>query len=471
MLASAAVGYYRDGSDQAMAWAILPTSGLSLLGYCCSAAASAAYINRPVFMTQTSLLRARLPTAVRALAHRNFRLYFLGQAFSILGSWIQQVALSWLVYRLTGSAALLGVTAFCALIPQLLVGPLAGAWIDKQDKKKCLIAVQSLLALQAFVLAALTWSGLIGTAFIVLMSLTLGILNSFDTPLRQSLIGSFVESRDDLPNALALNAMLFNAGRFIGPPIAGLLVGLTSEAACFAINGFSFLALIGGLLFIQASASPRVTGSVGQIFKEGVLFAWQTWAVRMLIITLIALNLTASAYAVLLPVFARDVFAGDATTLGWLWGAAGCGAFAATIYLAHHKSLPGLISAVVAGVAISVLALIVFGASTRLPLAMAAMVALGFGISVCNVGINMILQSTAPDRLRGRIVSFFTSARFGFDALGGLLAGFVAVALGAGQTLVVEGLLLSVFVVFLLTRRQRLTDRVTASHGESCNGH
>ncbi|TXT31500.1 MAG: hypothetical protein FD131_917 [Rhodocyclaceae bacterium] len=411
-----------------------------------------------------------LPAGMRALAHRNFRLYFTGQAISILGSWIQQVALAWLVYRLTGSAALLGITAFCGLIPQLVVGPLAGAWIDKHDKKKWLIGVQSLMAVQAFVLAGLCWLDWITPGFIVLMALVLGVLSSFDAPLRQSLIGSFVGSRDDLPNALALNAMLFNAGRFIGPPIAGLLLGLTSEAFCFAINGFSFLALIAAILVVRSQPPLRATGSVGQVFKEGVLFAWHTWVIRMLIITLIALNLTASAYAVLLPVFARDVFAGDATTLGWLWGAAGCGAFTSTVFLATRKTVSGLIAAVVAGVAISAVALLVFGATTRLPLALAAMVGLGFGISVCNVGINMILQSSAPEQLRGRIVSFFTSARFGFDALGGLLAGFVAVALGAGQTMLVEGAALTVFAIFLLTLRQRLTAQVSAAQGES-HGH
>ena len=158
---------------------------------------------------------------MRALAHRNYRFYFVGQAVSILGSWIQQVSLAWLVYRITGSAALLGVTAFCALVPQLLVGPLAGAWIDKQDKKKWLLAAQALLAVQAFVLAFLTWMDWIGPTLIVLMSLLLGLVNSFDTPLRQSLINSFVGRSEDLPNALALNAMLFNASRFIGPPLAG----------------------------------------------------------------------------------------------------------------------------------------------------------------------------------------------------------------------------------------------------------
>lgn len=417
-------------------------------------------------MTVPSSATSRLPASMRALAHRNFRLYFTGQAISILGSWIQQVALSWLVYRLTGSAALLGVTAFCALIPQLLVGPLAGAWIDKQDKKKWLLGIQSLLAVQAFVLAGLTASGWIGTGFIVAMSLTLGILNSFDTPLRQSLISSFVGRRDDLPNALALNAMLFNSGRFIGPPIAGLLVGLTSEAACFAINGLSFLALVAGLLRIDLPVTAKASGSVGQVFKEGLAYAWQTWNVRMLIITLIAVNLTASAYAVLLPVFARDVFAGDATTLGWLWGAAGCGAFASTVFLATRKTAPGLIGAIVSGTAIAAGALLLFGLTTYLPLALVAMAGIGFGISVSNVGINMLLQSSAPDPLRGRIVSFFTSARFGFDALGGLLAGFVAVAFGAGNTLLAEGGVLAVFVVFLLTRRQRLAALASASHGE-----
>jgi len=398
---------------------------------------------------------------MRALAHRNFRLYFAGQAVSIVGSWIQQVALAWLVYRLTGSAALLGITAFCGLIPQLLVGPFAGAWIDKHDKRKWLVGVQSLMAMQAFVLAGLTWAGWISPGFIIAMALLLGILSSFDGPLRQSLIGSFVGSRDDLPNALALNAMLFNSGRFVGPPVAGLLLAQTSEAFCFAINGFSFLALIAAILAVRSTPPARAKGSVGEVFKEGLAYAWHTWSVRTLILTLIALNLTASAYAVLLPVFAADVFAGDATLLGWLWGAAGCGAFAATVFLATRHSVPGLVATVAAGSAIAAVSLLLFAATERLALAMLAMVGVGFGISVCNVGINMILQSSAPERLRGRIVAFFTSARFGFDALGGLLAGFLASAFGAGRTLMFEGAVLLVFVVFLFSRRQRLVEQVT----------
>jgi MFS family permease len=411
-----------------------------------------------------------MPSAIRALAHRDFRLYFAGQAISILGSWIQQVALSWLVYRLTGSAALLGITAFCALVPQLLVGPLAGAWIDKHDKRRWLIGVQALLALQAFLLALLTWQGWIGSQLIIVMSLLLGLLNAFDTPLRQSLIGSFVRDRADLPNALALNAMLFNAGRFVGPPVAGLLLAMVAEAACFAINGFSFLALIAGMLLVRSAPPPRAEGAVAQVFREGITYAWRAWAIRMLISVLVALNLTASAYAVLLPVFAKDVFGGDATTLGWLWGAAGSGAFASTLYLAHHRTVPALVPSVISGIVVSGAALLAFATSSSLALAMVSMAALGFGISVSNVGINMLLQAIAPDRLRGRIVSLFTSSRFGFDAIGGLLAGLAAGYLGPARTLLLEAALLLPFAAFLISRRRRLADEVSVAQ-DYANGH
>jgi MFS family permease len=400
------------------------------------------------------------PAAVRALQHPNFRLYFAGQGISILGSWIQQVALSWLIYRLTGSVALLGVTTFAALLPQLIVGPLAGAWTDRHDKRRLLILVQALLGLQALLLAALTALEWIGPSLIVAMSLLLGVLNAFDTPLRQSLIGSFVGSRADLPNALALNAMLFNSGRFIGPPLAGLLLALTSEAMCFALNGLSFLALLAGLLLIRVEAPPRAKGSTGAVFREGLTYVWSNQPIRLLILSLAMVNITASSYAVLLPVFARDIFAGDAQTLGWLWGAAGCGAFLSTVYLATRQALPGLVRIVLVGAVLSGLALLAFAASSVVPLALVAMAVLGFAISVGNVGINMLLQSLAPEQLRGRVVSFFTSTRFGFDAIGGLLAGLLAARIGAPLTLALEGVVLLSFCTWLLAHRRVLRERV-----------
>lgn len=408
----------------------------------------------------TSSADRQWPVAVRALQHANFRLYFAGQAVSILGSWIQQVALSWLIYRLTGSVALLGVTTFAALLPQLIVGPLAGAWTDRHDKRRLLIAVQGILAVQALVLAGLTAFELIGPALIVAMSLLLGVLNAFDTPLRQSLIGSFVGRREDLPNALALNAMLFNAGRFVGPPLAGVLLALTSEALCFALNGLSFLALLIGLLLIRIDTPARASGSTGKVFREGLDYVWQNQPIRLLILTLAMVNLTASSYAVLLPVFARDIFGGDAQTLGWLWGAAGCGAFLSTLFLATRQALPGLVRIVLVGALLSAAALLAFAASPVVPLALAAMALLGFGISVGNVGINMLLQSLASEQLRGRVVSFFTSTRFGFDAIGGLLAGLLAARIGAPLTLALEGAVLLLFCFWLLARRQTLREQV-----------
>lgn len=407
-------------------------------------------------------LPAPWPAPVRALAHRNFRLYFSGQAISILGTWVQQVALSWLVYRLTGSVALLGVATFAALLPQLVVGPLAGAWVDRHDKRRMLIGVQALLAAQALLLAVLTATGLIDAALIVAMSVLLGVLNAFDTPLRQSLIGSFVASKADLPNALALNAMLFNSGRFVGPPLAGILVGLTSEAACFAFNALSFLALLVGVLLTRGEAPPRAEGSMAAVFREGVRYAWTAYPVRTLILLLAAVNITASSYAVLLPVFARDIFAGDAATLGWLWGAAGCGAFASTVFLATRKHLPGLVEVVLIGAALAAAALLAFACNRDLLVALVVMTLLGFGISVCNVAINMLLQSLAPEHLRGRIVSFFTSTRFGFDAIGGLLAGLLAAAIGASAALLIEGVLLAGFAVCFIGARRRLHAEVAA---------
>lgn len=402
-----------------------------------------------------------LPESMRALGHRPFRLYFFGQAVSILGSWIQQVALSWLVYRLTGSAALLGVTAFAALIPMLIVGPLAGAWLDRRDRQRTLVYVQGWLFIQASVMAALTWFDLVGPALIIFMSALLGILNAIDTPARQSLIAPMVGKREDLPNALALNAMLFNLGRFIGPPIAGLLLSVMSEAACFAINAVSYLALMRGVAAMRIGVTPRSSGSVGHVFKEGARYAFHTWSIRTMIVVLALVNITASAYAVLLPIFASEVFRGDARTLGWLWGAAGAGAFASTLLLATHRRVRDTVNAMIAGVLLSALALLVFPLTAQLAVALPAMAALGFGISVCNVGINTALQTLAPEHLRGRVVSFFSSTRFGFDAIGGLIAGVVATWISAPATLFGEGVALVLVSLWLLTRAGELRRAVS----------
>lgn len=411
---------------------------------------------------------SRLPESMRSLRHRNFRVYFVGQAVSILGSWVQQVAMAWLVYRLTNSSELLGVTAFCALAPQLFVGPLAGAWIDRHDKRRLLIGVEVLLTIQATILALLTWLGWVTPLLLVALALLLGVLNSVEAPLRQSLLSKMVGSREDLGNAVALNASLFNSGRFVGPPIAGLLVGLTSEAFCFLLNAVSFGALILSLIRLDIAPTAKVAGGVGQVFKEGVRYAFETFPIRMVIIALACLNFTASAYAVLLPVFAREIFSGDARTLGLLWGAAGCGAFASTLYLATCHGPVQTIRAVLSGLVISAVSLAVFSWATHLLPALLSMAALGFGISVTNVGANAVLQNLSPEHLRGRIISFFTGTRFGFDAFGGLIAGLAAAHFSAPHTLAVESVLLTIATLWILVDRRALLDAV--SHADKAHG-
>jgi len=401
-----------------------------------------------------SILPIRAP--LRSLAHRNFRIYFAAQAASVFGTWIQQVAMSWLVYRLTGSVELLGLTTFCALIPQLVLSPVAGAWSDRVDRVRALILVESLLFLQALLLALLAWRGAPGPVLLIALSALLGVLNSFEGPLRQSLISRLVPGREDLSNAIALNAMLYNVGRLTAPPLAGLALLVLSEAACFAFNAASFLAMIGGLLVLRIPPEPRVERPLAHVFREGLHHAFSSPATRVLLLVLVVSNLTASSYTVLLPVFAREVFAGDSRTLGLLWGAAGGGSLLAAYHLATHRTERRTQSGIFLGMASSAVAMLVFPLTTHLPLAMCAMLALGFGITSTNVGCNITLQTAAPDAMRGRVIAFFSSTRWGFDALGGLLAGFVASRIGAPRTVLVEGAVLLVGGSLLATRRRRL---------------
>jgi predicted MFS family arabinose efflux permease len=344
---------------------------------------------------------SHLPSTLRALRHRNFRLYFIGHAVSTLGTWIQQVALAWLVYRLTGSVALLGLTTCMSLLPQLLVGPFAGAWIDRHDKRRLLILVESLLGVQALALALLTAGDWVTPTLLVAMATLMGVLNALDTPLRQSLLSQFVDDRADLPNALALNAMLFTSSRFIGPPLAGLLLAVFSEAPCFALNGVSYLALVIGLLLIRIAPTARAAGSYRNVLGEGLRYALGNRQVRAMMLSVLAINVSASSYVVLLPVFAKDIFAGGATTLGWLWGAAGLGSLLSTVFLASRLAVDRLPRLILAASCATALALLVFAWSDLLALSLAAMAVIGFGITVSNVGTNIVLQSNAPEALRG----------------------------------------------------------------------
>lgn len=394
----------------------------------------------------TKTQHSKWPSSVRALAHRNFQIYFAGQAVSTLGKWVQQVALSWLTYHLTGSTVLLGTITFLTLAPQLLIGPLAGAWTDRHDKRRLLIIVQSVLALQSVALAILAYAQLMSALTIALMALLLGLLNAVETPLRQALIGSFVPDPADLPNALVLNAMLINAARFVGPPLAGLLIALAGEAGCFLLTALAFLCLLVGLMKVRATPSPKASGTTGEVFREGLRYLWTTLEVRRLMVSVAIINLLASCYTALLPVLAKTVYEGDARTLGWLWGAAGAGAFLATLVLAVSGSASSLQRFILAGAVLCAFGLLGLAIPTHLLLALSCLAVLGFGITITNVSSNMQLQSGAPSALRGRVIAFYIALRFGFEAIGGLFAGLIAAQLGAPVTLGIAGGLLLVII-------------------------
>ncbi len=391
--------------------------------------------------------------ALMALRYPNFRKYFLGQALSILGSWIQRVALSWLVYRITGSASLLGLVAFAALAPQLLIGPWAGAWIDQRDKRRTLITVELLLTAHAAILAGLTLLGWATPIPIVLMALTQGILSSFEGPLRLSLISSFLSDAQALPSGLSLNAMLANGARFIGPPMAGFLLHWTSESTCFLLNALSCLPLAWALTQVDTPRPGTAQGRTRDAFVAGLRFARQTPRVLQPLLLLAALNLTGSSYAVLLPIVARELLHGDAHLLGMLWGAAGFGALAGTIVLALHQGVEAISRAVGRFAFLAALALVACALFRSQTMMYTSLVVLGFSVALCNAGINILLQEISPPEFKGRIIALFYAIRFGLDAVGSLLAGFVASLLNVSQSFLLEGLLL--FLSALLLQRLR----------------
>lgn len=391
----------------------------------------------------------KLPSGLRALRAPRYRRYFFGQALSILGTWVQNVAMSWLVYRLTGSAALLGLTAFLAQAPQLLVSPVAGLFIDRFDRRRLFLVVQVLMIAQALALAVLAGLEVILPWHLVGLAAVFGVVNSFDTPLRQSMLSQLVDDRADLRNAIALNASLFNSARFIGPPLAGAILALTSEAVCFGLNALSFIGIAIAVARLPSPPALPSSGSLGEALREGIGFAVASVPVRVLLIGVAMMNLTGSAYVVLMPVLAKDVFAGDARTLGWLLGATGGGALLATVLVASRHSIDQLIRLVVIGWGIAALSLAAFAATRGMSLALPAAFGIGLGISSVNVSTNAILQSLVPDRIRGRIISYFTAFRFGMDALGGLAVGALAAGFGVSLILALEAGLVALGAVWM----------------------
>jgi MFS family permease len=383
----------------------------------------------------------------RALRYRNFRLFFIGQGLSLAGTWLQQVAMGWLTYRLTGSAWLLGVVAFCGSAGILFFGAFAGVVADHVHRRRALKVTQTLMLLQAVMLTVLTWSGHIAVWHLIVLALWLGLVFAFDVPLRQTLWVHLVEDRADLSNAIALNSFLVNAARVVGPAIAGLVLSVASETVCFALNALSFVAVIvaiGRMHWVREPEPQPWQGRFWASWAEGFAFVSKFAPARAVLLMLAAVAWTVAPYSSLMPIYAKDIYGGGPGTLGSLLAAAGAGALASTLYLASRASVRGLERVIAIAATSSGIALMAFAYLTHFALALVLMVAVGGGLILAAASVNTILQTIVPDRLRGRVAGFFTVAFLGVSPLGNLAAGAVANVLGVQATFALNGLAVTV---------------------------
>ncbi|MBE0570491.1 MAG: MFS transporter [Ignavibacteriaceae bacterium] len=380
---------------------------------------------------------------LRALRHKNYRLFFTGQSISLIGTWMQQVALGWLVYRLTDSAFLLGLVGFSSQIPTFILASIAGVLADRYSKHKIIIATQTLAMIQAFILAYLTLSDSIQIWHILLLSLLSGLINAFDMPTRQSFVIEMVDDRNDLPNAIALNSSVFNAARLVGPTLAGLLITVVGEGICFLVNAISYVTVIVSLLLmnIQPQINNQQNGKVLEGLKEGIKYAYNFKPIRTLLLLIGLVSLTGMPYTVLMPVFARDILHGDAHTLGFLFGTVGLGAFTGAIYLASRKTVLGLARWIAAAASIFSLGLLFFSFSRNVYLSIGLMYFTGFGMMMQMASTNTLLQTLVDDDKRGRVMSLYVMAFMGTAPFGSFMAGTLASTIGAPYTILSSGII------------------------------
>jgi MFS family permease len=383
--------------------------------------------------------------ALRALRSRNFRIFYAGMAVSILGTWMQTVGASWLVYRLTGSAFLLGLVAAAQQLPMLFLAPVAGVWADRVDRRKLLIATQVLTLLQAATLTALTLTGVVTPTHVVLVSLVLGVVNAVETPTRQAFLLEMVDSKADLPNAIALQSMMFNTARLVGPTLAGFVVAAFGEAWCFALNTASYVAILAA--YARMQMKPRAAGPApAHLLEElaaGFRWVFGLMPARRLLLLVAAISFFSAPWQPLMPIVAAERFAGDSRTLGFLIGAVGGGALCGTLFLAFRSSIRGL-GSLIAGASLAAgIGLTLFALAPKLWLALAILPVLGFGIIVSAASTNTILQTISDEDKRARVISIYVMIFLGMGPIGNFIAGSLAEWVGARWTLVAYGLLLT----------------------------
>ncbi len=378
----------------------------------------------------------------RALQHRNYRLFFGGQSISLIGTWMQQVAVSWLVYRLTNSPFLLGIVGFVGQIPTFLFSPFGGVIADRHNRRRMLVITQTLAMVQALILSLLILTKHIQVWHIIVLSAMLGIINSFDIPIRQAFTVEMIENREDLGNAIALNSSMVNAARLIGPSIAGILIASVGEGICFLLNSISYLAVIASLLAMTISpklARPQARHIFHEL-KEGFSYAFNFFPIRSILILLALISLMGVPYQVLMPVFARDIFHAGPHTFGVLVAMSGLGALAGAVYLAARKSVLGLVRIIALTSGLFGIGIMAFSLSRVLWISMLILLFSGFGMMVQMASSNTVLQTIVEEDKRGRVMSFYTMSFMGMAPFGSLLAGGLASRIGAPNTLLLGGL-------------------------------
>jgi MFS family permease len=387
----------------------------------------------------------------RALASRNYRLYFAGQLVSLAGTWMQQIAMIWLAYRLSNSALVLGLVGFASQIPILFLGPLTGVLTDRFDRRRILLLTQSTALIQALVLAALTWLNLISPNWLIVMAFVMGCINALDVPARQAFSVQLVDNRADLPNAVALNSLIMNAARFIGPALAGFAVASIGEAWCFVINAISYLAVILALLAIDAKSADGAHEPPWQALRQGFAYVLRHPDIRAHLLTVATISFLVTPYAVMMPVFSSEIFHGDSRTYGLLIGCAGAGSLLAGLYLASRKDTRKLARRVGIAVIAAGVTLALFAANPLLALAFPIVLCLGFFALLVVAGSNTLIQVRVEDAYRGRVMAIFSMAFLGIAPLGSFAVGSLAHAFGVQPTLVGCGV--TTVVVGLLARK------------------
>jgi len=383
----------------------------------------------------------RLRVSLRALRHRDLRLFFTGQWVSLVGTWMQRVTVSWLVYQMTGSALVLGLIAFANQFPTFIVAPFAGALADRWSRYRMVVAAQVAAMAQAMVLAALVMTGTVQVWHLIALSAVAGLISGMDIPARQALLVRLVSGTEDLPNAIALNSSLFNAARLVGPAIAGMLIGWVGEGPVFVLNAVSYLGVLGALAALRLVEEPgEPAGPVFRNIARGFFYAFRFVPIRDLLTLLAAFSLVGIPYVVLLPVFATDILGGGAGTLGLLTSSAGLGAVLGALTLASRDTVVGLGRVIVRGSALFGAALVAFAFSEILWLSCSLLVAIGFAVMVVTAAINTMLQTLVDETMRGRVMSLYTMAFIGMSPLGSLAGGAIAGRFGAPLAVSLSGL-------------------------------